>query len=83
MKKIFFILMMVLISRSFISSAPDSSYCEGWDDGYCEGWKDVKGEFTVCPVAPVCPVAKPGKDNYKDGYNRGFKTGYRNAKKDL
>lgn len=57
-----------------------SEYCEGWEDGYCEGWKDVKGQFTVCPVAPVCPVPEVGKDGYKGGYNRGFKAGMRAAR---
>jgi hypothetical protein len=64
---------------TFISSS--DKYCEGWEDGYCEGWKDVKGQFAICPIAPICPIAEIGKDRYKDGYNRGFKAGYNAAKK--
>lgn len=58
-----------------------TDYCDGWKDGYCEGWKDVKGQFAVCPVTPVCPVAEVGKNTYKGGYNRGFKKGMKDAKK--
>jgi len=56
-------------------------YCDGWKDGHCEGWKDVKGEYAVCPVAPVCPVPEVGKSGYRAGYNRGFKAGMKAAKK--
>jgi len=59
----------------------DDDYCDGWEEGYCEGWKDVKGQYSVCPVAPVCPVPEVGKDDYKGGYNRGFKKGMSAAKK--
>jgi hypothetical protein len=58
-----------------------SNYCKGWEDGYCEGWKDVKGEYTICPITPLCPLPKIGKDNYKGGYNRGFKAGIKAARK--
>ena len=57
-----------------------SDYCDGWEDGYCEGWKDVKGQYSVCPVTPVCPVPEVGKDGYRGGYNRGFKAGMRAAR---
>lgn len=92
MKKLFLLLAFVMslgvlmsftnkevkISKIEISTVSD--YCDGWEDGYCEGWKDVKGQYTVCPVAPVCPVPEIGKDGYKGGYNRGFKAGSKAAK---
>ena len=59
----------------------DDDYCDGWEEGYCEGWKDVKSQYSVCPVAPVCPVPEVGKDGYKGGYNRGFKKGMSDARK--
>lgn len=56
-----------------------SDYCDGWEDGYCEGWKDVKGQYAICPITPICPIPEIGKNRYRDGYNRGFKAGYRAA----
>ncbi|WP_417859149.1 hypothetical protein [Xanthomarina gelatinilytica] len=67
--------------RNSTENIKESDYCDGWEDGYCEGWKDVKGQYAVCPVAPVCPVPEVGKDGYKGGYNRGFKAGMKAAKK--
>ena len=57
-----------------------SDYCDGWEDGYCEGWKDVKGQYAICPITPICPIPKIGKDGYRGGYNRGFKAGMRKAR---
>jgi hypothetical protein len=59
-----------------------SDYCDGWEDGYCEGWKDVKGQYAICPIAPICPIPEIGKDGYRGGYNRGFKAGMRKARND-
>jgi len=60
-----------------------SDYCEGWKDGYCEGWKDVKGPFAICPITPICPLAKiECSEGYKCGYNRGFKAGMKAARND-
>ena len=56
-----------------------TKYCEGWEDGYCEGWKDVKGQYAICPITPICPIPEIGQDNYRGGYNRGFKAGSRAA----
>lgn len=58
-----------------------TDYCEGWEEGYCEGWKDTRGKYSICPIAPICPVPEIGKDRYKDGYNRGFKKGMKDADK--
>ncbi|RBP30928.1 hypothetical protein DFR65_104187 [Oceanihabitans sediminis] len=66
--------------KSNIVITTNSDYCDGWEDGYCEGWKDVKGQFAVCPVTPVCPVPEVGKDGYRGGYNRGFKAGMKAAR---
>lgn len=60
-----------------------SDYCDGWEDGYCEGWKDVKGQYAICPIPPICPIAKiECNEGYRCGYNRGFKAGIKAAKKD-
>ena len=65
----------------FSFTIPATDYCDGWEDGYCEGWKDVKGQFSICPIAPICPVAKADcSKSYKCGYNRGFKTGMKAAR---
>ena len=58
-----------------------SDYCEGWEEGYCEGWKDVKGQYAICPITPICPIPEIGcSEGYKCGYNRGFKAGMKAAK---
>lgn len=58
-----------------------SDYCDGWEDGYCEGWKDVKGQFAICPIAPICPIAEIDcSEGYRCGYNRGFKAGMKAAR---
>ena len=57
-----------------------SSYCEGWKDGYCEGWKEVKGQYSYCPIVPICPIPKYDcNSGYRCGYNRGFLRGMRDA----
>lgn len=74
------ITMLALASLSFtLPTDTVSDFCQGWEDGYCEGWKDVKGQFAICPVTPVCPIAAVGQNTYKGGYNRGFKAGMRAA----
>jgi hypothetical protein len=58
-----------------------SDYEDGWEDGYCEGWKDVKGQFAICPIAPICPIPEiKCSEGYRCGYNRGFKAGMRAAR---
>jgi len=58
-----------------------NDFCDGWADGYCEGWKDVKGQYAICPITPICPIPEIGQDSFKGGYNRGFKAGSRAAQK--
>ena len=90
MRTLFYVLSIVLVVSFVMHSsiqradaAPISkTYCEGWSDGYCEGWKDVKGQLAICPITPLCPLAKVGRGTYKDGYNRGFLSGRHKAKKD-
>lgn len=73
-------IMAIVIAFSFSTGRTD--YCEGWESGYCQGWKDVKGQFSICPIAPVCPIATMDCSNgYKCGYNRGFKAGMKAARK--
>lgn len=88
MKKLIFILALFVVGAAFTTTTNDqvsivttqqSDFCKGWVDGWCEGWKDVKGQYAVCPVAPICPIPNIGQDTYKGGYNRGFKAGSRAA----
>ena len=76
MKKLFLALTAILL----LSFAPVSSFSEGFEDGFCEGFKFVKGQYTVCPVAPVAPVPQVGQNTYKGGYNLGFTKGKIHAK---
>ncbi len=87
MKKLLLMLMLVLgASMSQIQPVTatisyNSEYCEGWADGYCEGWRNERGQYSICPVTPICPIAEIGKDRYRDGYNRGFRRGSADARK--
>ena len=92
-----FIRIFVLIGFSLISTAftlnntldrpientiSQSEYCEGWEEGYCEGYKDIKGEFSICPITPLCPMSEIFKDSWKDGYHRAFLAGRKKAMKE-
>jgi len=86
MRKMILLSFIFLLSTSFVGVSVEQNenllkteFCEGFDDGFCEGYKDVKGQFVVCPVPPVCPVPGVGLDNYKGGYNTGFKAGQKKA----
>lgn len=91
MKKIILILVVTYCFNGFskgynndserIEIVSTSDFCNGWEDGYCEGWKDVKGQFAICPITPICPIPEIGQDSYRGGYNRGFKEGMRAAHK--
>jgi len=82
MKKIGYLIAIIIIGVSFSFSIGHTDYCEGWESGYCQGWKDVKGQFSICPIAPVCPIATMNcASGYKCGYNRGFKAGMRAARR--
>ena len=71
---------VIAVSLSFTTISTD--FCDGWEDGYCEGWKDVKGQFSICPITPICPLANTNcNSGYKCGYNRGFKAGTKAARK--
>ena len=91
MKKLIYILAIIsigvlvssyTIKKEFKESVQYDDYCDGWEDGYCEGWKDIKGQFAICPITPICPLPEIGRDRYRDGYNRGFKAGVRAADND-
>lgn len=70
----------IILSFSPANSHKDRAYCEGWEEGYCQGWKDVKGYWSICPIAPICPIPKIDcYQGYKCGYNRGFRRGMRDA----
>lgn len=76
-------LMLMILVMLGNTNKKQTNYCKGWEDGYCEGWKDVKGQLSICPVTPVCPVPKiECNEGYRCGYNRGFKMGYLKAKQD-
>jgi len=93
MLKITFVLLAIFASFSFmeIKNEPqhsekielNSDYCDGWEEGYCEGWKDVKGQYAICPITPICPIPKiECNEGFRCGYNRGFKAGMKAAEDD-
>ena len=91
MKKLIYILAIIssvvlvssyTIKKEFKEPVQYDDYCDGWEDGYCEGWRDIKGQFAICPITPICPLPDIGRDRYRDGYNRGFKAGARAADND-
>ena len=49
--------------RPIENTISQSEYCEGWEEGYCEGYKDIKGEFSICPITPLCPMPELFKDS--------------------
>jgi hypothetical protein len=93
MKKIFFVTFIICaftVLKAFTSNnaystkieiSLTSDFCNGWEDGYCEGWRDLKGQNTICPITPICPLQELGQNSYRGGYNRGFKEGSRTAQK--
>ena len=58
----------------------ETDFQRGWKAGHCRGWKSVKGDFAICPIPPIAPLPKIGKDSYNDGYDRGYARGYADAK---
>ena len=66
MKKIILIIAVVML-WSFTTLNTNDPYCVGWEKGYCEGWKYIEGEFSVCPVAPVCLYLELTNTNLKMG----------------
>ena len=80
----FFVVLTAFINNNTLdkpveSTILKSAYCEGWDAGYCEGYKDVKGDLSLCPLTPMCPMPEFLKDSWKDGYHRAFLAGRRKA----
>ena len=69
------ILTLFALSAVTDKSVYDTEFCSGWADGFDAGYKDVKGQFSVPPATPVCPVPMAGQEPYKYGYNQGFKKG--------
>jgi len=80
MKKLLTILVLALILTSF--TAPESSpFCAGWEDGHCAGYRSIKGDFALCPIAPLCPLPPMGcdYDDYRCGFTAGVLAGARAA----
>ena len=74
------ITLFLIFTLSTSTSNITTDYEDGWSEGFCEGFKDVKGQFSVCPVAPVAPIPTTEcSSGYKCGYNRGFKAGRKKA----
>jgi hypothetical protein len=76
----------VLTEKTYLESQLvilETQFQKGFKDGHCEGWKDVKGDYAICPIAPIAPIPKIGQKStsYKDGYNTGFKRGMKDARK--
>jgi hypothetical protein len=52
---------------------------KGWECGRNEGWKQVKGDYSLPPLAPFPPFPPFGKDDFRGGYNLGFLAGMSEA----
>jgi hypothetical protein len=52
-----------------------ATYRDGWKAGWDAGWKDVRGRYSIPPIAPIAPTPRPGENTFQYGYNRGFKAG--------
>ena len=71
MKKLFILLMLVVLT----SFTTEDKYCEGFQDGYKAGYcYEVVG--CIEPTPPICPTPTVNcSTGYKCGYNRGFAKG--------
>lgn len=78
MKKL---LSIIVISIGLVSFAvpepPPSGFCKGWESGYCVGWKSIQGDFSVCPIPPLCPFYPLNcqQDDYQCGFAMGAAQG--------
>ena len=82
--KIFAVIIVVLISTAFtINNTSDKPIGNTFLlSEYCEGYKDIKGEISICPITPLCPMSEIFKDSWKDGYHRAFLAGRKKAMKE-
>ena len=79
MKTLLITLSLVLTS---FSSPNSMSFCRGWEQGWCYGWQAVKGDFYICPLAPLCPMPPLNctYDDYRCGFALGVVAGERAAR---
>jgi hypothetical protein len=90
MKKINLVLIMIMllvtvsVNNNYASNevSTDSvgqfeDYCKGFDLGFKYGWMSVKGDLSMPPMSPPCPMPEIGETSQLDGYNRGFVVGRR------
>lgn len=71
--------LIILICFFLLSFTTQDPFCNGFELGYCQGWQDIKGEWAMCPIAPICPLPKLNQYEFLDGYNRGFVRGRKDA----
>jgi hypothetical protein len=80
MKKLLTIIVLAIGITSF--TTPESSpFCRGWDDGYEAGWRTIQGDFSVCPIPPICPFYPLNcqQDDYQCGFAMGAAQGQYDA----
>jgi hypothetical protein len=70
MKKLFYVIVLCLSTKSFAQTAFYSGFEAGYKAGYCYGRPSC-----VAPIVPNAPVTTTGGISYQDGYNSGFQMG--------
>jgi len=70
-----FVLFLAVAPAAVVTStAPEPTYCDGWEKGYVAGWC-FERPMCLPPMPPMCPLPEFMLDTYQDGYNRGFVRG--------
>jgi len=74
MKKLLFILLLVVCTSGATIKNTTSDFCDGFEKGYKAGWcYQIVG--CIDPIIPVCPVPNVNENSEQDGYNKGFVQG--------
>jgi hypothetical protein len=72
----------IILTLSSFTPASNTPFCKGWEHGHCSGWKSVKGEYAICPIAPICPIPplECAYADYRCGFTLGVLAGAKAAK---
>jgi hypothetical protein len=63
-----FALLAITLSLACSCLAHAGDFSDGWKCGWKEGWRQVKGPYSLAPLAPLPPL---GQDDYQDGFAAG------------
>jgi hypothetical protein len=77
MKTLLTIAVLAIALTSFVAPERPSAFCRGWEEGHCYGFRTVKGDFSVCPIPPLCPFYPLNcqQDDYRCGFAMGVLQG--------